>query len=190
MIQLEDKEIKRRFLLINSIRITILFVFLIIAVLSLLFQISFPIIPILVFIIISIIVSLLLFSISNRKSTRFSIYLQIFTDIIIITGLVYFSGGVSSPFYFLYFLPILISAIFLSRRDTVYTAALSYIIFGLISDLMYMRVINSFPGPFDFEITNEDFVYNLIVSFIAFAFFAFISSFYYENLRRKGNLLE
>ena len=189
MIQLEDKEIKRRFLLINSIRITILFVFLIIAVLSLLFQISFPIIPILVFIIISIIVSLLLFSISNRKSTRFSIYLQIFTDIIIITGLVYFSGGVSSPFYFLYFLPILISAIFLSRRDTVYTAALSYIIFGLISDLMYMRVINSFPGPFDFEITNEDFVYNLIVSFIAFAFFAFISSYYFESLKRKGNEL-
>lgn len=189
MIQLEDKEIKRRFLLINSIRITVLFVFLIISVITLLFQISFPIIPVIVFFTISIIVSLLHFSISNRKSTRFSIYVQILTDILIVTGLVYFSGGVSSPFYFLYFLPILISAMFLSRRDTIYTAAFSYIVFGMISDLMYMNVIRSFPGPFDFEIRNEDFIYNLIVSFIAFAFFAFISSFYYENLRRKGNEL-
>jgi len=190
LIQLEDKEIKRRFLLINSIRISVLLVFLIISVLSLLFQTFLSIIHVVVFIVISIIVSLFHFSISVRMSTRFSIYVQIFTDILIITGLVYFSGGVSSPFYFLYFLPILISAIFLSRRDTIYTAAFSYIVFGLTSDLIYMKVIRSFPGPFDFEITNENFIYNLIVSFIAFSFFAFISSYYFESLKRKGNELK
>lgn len=189
MIQLEDKELKGRFVLINSIRITVLCVFFIVSVLFLLFQVFFPIFPVITFLVVSIIISFFHFPISSRQSIRYSIYFQILTDILIITGLVYFSGGVSSPFYFLYFLPILISAIFLSRRDTIYTASFSYIIFGLISDLMYMKVLKSFPGPFDFELTNEDFIYNLIVSFIAFAFFAFISSYYFENLRKKGNEL-
>ena len=189
MIQLEDKEIKGRFILINSIRITVLCVFLIISVIFLLFQVHFPILPVIIFLTSSIIISFFHFSISRRKSIRFSIDFQILIDIIIITGLVYFSGGVSSPFYFLYFLPIIISANFLSRRDTIYTAAFSYIVFGFISDLMYMKVLESFPGPFDFELTNEDFIYNLIVSFIAFSFFAFISSYYFENLKKKGSEL-
>ncbi len=126
------------------------------------------------------------FAVANKSSIKFSIYFQIFTDIITITGLVYFTGGVSSPFYFLYFLPIIVSAIFLSRRDTIYTAGVSYIIFGIISDLMYMKVLKFYPGLFDFEISNEKFIYNLIVSFIAFTFFAIISSYYFENMRKKG----
>lgn len=189
MIQLEDSEFKRKLVFINSIRIAVLCVILIVAVISLAFQVNFPIIPIIIFIFVSIVISFSHFSISKKKGIKFSVYIQIFSDIIIITGFVYFSGGVSSPLYFLYFLPILISAMFLSRRDTIYTAAFSYIIFGIISDLMYVKVLTPFPGPFDFELTNNDFIYNLIVSFIAFTFFALISSYFFENLRKKGNEL-
>ncbi len=154
------------------------------------FFVHFPMIPVIIFITGSIIISFLHFLNSGLKSIKILVYFQILTDIIIITGLVYFTGGVASPFYFLYFLPIIVSAIFLSRRDTVYTAAFSYITFGIISDLMYMKVLKAFPGPFDFDITDESFIYNLIVSFIAFTFFAFISSYYFENLRKKGNELK
>ena len=104
MIQLEDKEFKGRFVLINSIRITVLCVFLFVSVFFLLFQVLFPIFPVIVFLTVSIIISFFHFPISSRQSIRYSIYFQILTDIVIITGLVYFSGGVSSPFYFLYFI--------------------------------------------------------------------------------------
>ena len=186
MIQLEDKEIKKRFLLLNSIRIAALFVLFLISVFLLLLDATFSIIPVIIFIFISMIVSFFHFHISNIANIKFSVYFQIITDILIITGLVYFSGGVSSPFYFLFFLPIIVAAMFLSRRDVIYTAAFSYINFGIISDLMYMNVLRSFPGPFDFDISNENFIYNLIVSFIAFTFFAFISLYYFENIRKKG----
>jgi len=189
VIQLEDSEFKRKFVFTNSIRIAVLSVIFLVSVFSLAFQVNFPIIQIVLFVFISIVISFAHFSISAKKGIKFSIYMQIYTDILIITGFVYFSGGVSSPIYSLYFVPILLSAMFLSRRDTIYTAAFSYIVFGAISDLMYMKVLPSFPGPFDFELTNDDFIYNLIVSFIAFTFFAFISSYYFENLRKKGNEL-
>ncbi len=78
---------------------------------------------------------------------------------------------------------------FLSRRDTIYIAGFSYIIFGIISELMYMKVLPSLPGPFDFELTNTILIYNLMISLIAFTFFAFISSYYFENLTKKGNEL-
>jgi len=164
-------------------------VVLVVAFVALAFQVRFPIIPVIIFIILSIVVSFSHFSIAANKGIRFSVYVQVFTDIITITGFVYFSGGVTSPLYFMYFFPILISAMFLSRRDTVYTAAFSYIIFGIISDLMYIKVIPPLPGPFDFELSNDDLIYNLIISFIAFIFIAIISSYYFENLRKKGNEL-
>jgi len=185
LIRLEYGEIRKRFLLINSIRITFLSVLLVISVFFLLFQSRFPIIPFVIFILISLVISFFQFTISNIWSKKFLVYFQITIDIFIIAGLVYFSGGVTSPFYFLFFLPIVMSALFLSRRDTIYTAAFSYIVFGIISDLMYLEVIKSYPGPFDFKITNNEFIYNLTISFIAFSFFAIISSYYFENLRKK-----
>jgi len=185
LIRLADNEITKRFFLINTIRITFLSVLLILSIFLLLFQSEFPIFLFVLFIVVSLIISFFYFAVLNVWNKKLLIYSQIITDIGIITGIVYFSGGVTSPFYFLFFLPIVVSAYFLSRRDTIYTAAFSYIVFGIISDLMYLKVLKFYPGPFDFKITNNEFIYNLIISFIAFTFFAIISSYYFENIKKK-----
>lgn len=186
MILFEDKEIRSKFLLINSIRIAVLTVFFFISVVLGFFQIPFSIIPIMLFILFSIFISFFHFPIFKIAKISFSIYFQVATDIIIITVLVYFSGGISSPFYFLYFLPIVVSSIFLSRKDTIYTAIGSYIVYGILSDLMYLNILKFYPGFFDHVISTEKFIYNLIMSFIAFTIFALISTYYFENIKKKG----
>ncbi|MEN8152686.1 MAG: ATP-binding protein [Acidobacteriota bacterium] len=186
MILFEDKEIRRKFLFINSIRIAVLTAFFFITVVLSFFQIPFSIIPIIIFILLSIVISFFHFTVFKIAKISFSIYFQVITDIIFITVLVYFSGGISSPFYFLYFLPIVVSSIFLSRRDTIYTAIGSYIVYGILSDLMYLKILKFYPGFFDHDISTEKFVYNLIMSFISFTIFAFISTYYFENIKKKG----
>ena len=56
------------------------------------------------------------------------------------------SGGIVSPFYFLYILPIIVASIFLSRRDTLIIATVSFIAFGTLSDLLYLELIPYYPG--------------------------------------------
>lgn len=181
----EDIELQRKSFLINSIRISILFVLLFVAVILFLFKLPFEIFPIFIFLSISMFISFSHFFLFKKLKLRLSIYLQIISDIIIISILVYFTGGTNSPFYFLYFIPIMISAIFLTKIDTLYTATLSYITYGVLSDLMYLKIIKPFPGLFLSEISKESFIYNIIVGLIAFTFFAIISSFYFEKIKKK-----
>lgn len=134
--------------------------------------------------------SILNFPLFNVLKYRFIIYIQLFIDIIIITLIVYFSGGISSPFYFLYILPIIVSSIFLTKRDTFYIATLSFIFFGTLSDLMYVKIIPFYSGIYPTDISFGSFIYNIIMSFVAFLTVAIISSYYFENIKKIGEELK
>lgn len=122
----------------------------------------------------------------SRISLRLAVYLQSLLDILVSTILVYYTGGISSPFYFLYILPIIISSIFLNRRDTLYIATFSYIVFGVCSDLIYLEILPYFPLMKAISITLNLFVYNLMMAFFAFSSTAILSSFYFERIRKTG----
>ncbi len=64
-------------------------------------------------------------------------YTQIVWDLLLVTILLLLTGGVSSPYSFLYFLSIISASILLARRDAYYTASLCLILYGSILDLQF-----------------------------------------------------
>ncbi len=184
---LEDKKTRRKFIVINFIRIAIVGVLLLVS-LSIRFFIKppFSIAPIILTLIGGFLLTLLSFPFLKIFKFHVALYYQLVVDIVVITILVYFSGGVESPFYFLYILPIIVTSVFLSKRDTIYVAALSYIIFGALSELMYLKITPFQTWLADETVTKSTFVYNLVMSMIAFSSVALISSYYFERIRKTG----
>ncbi|MDY0296624.1 MAG: ATP-binding protein [Acidobacteriota bacterium] len=190
MILLEDKQLARKFVLTNSIRIAILCGLLLISLfVGLFFKTPFPTVPILISLSIAVGFSLLEFFLVRKLHYRTAIYLQLGMDLMVVTLLVYFSGGISSPFYFLYILPIIVSALFLKRTETVYVATFAFILFGLLADLMFLDLLPMYPGLSLEKVSTATFIYNLVMSFIAFSAVAMISSFYFEKIRATDEKL-
>ncbi|MGE5343407.1 MAG: sensor histidine kinase [Candidatus Omnitrophota bacterium] len=184
MIAIEDKKIRRKFIFVNSIRIAVLSALIFISVFLLLFDIPFPARPIIIALGVAFLCSLLHFPLFKRLNYRVAVYIQLMVDITLITILVYFSQAFRSPFYFLYILPIIVSAVFLNRRDTIYIASLSFIVFGVLSNLIYLEIIPFYPPNAAVEISLGNFVYNLAMSILAFSSVAFLSSYYFDRLRK------
>lgn len=158
-------------------------------IILLFFETSFRLSPIIVSIGIAITVSVGYFFLIDRISFPILIYLQLLLDILFISLLVYFSGGIASPFYFLYILPIIVSTIFLKRRDTVYIATAAFISFGTLADLLFLNIIPFYPGMELPPVSLGTFIYNLLMGFIAFSSVAVLSSYYFEKIRKTGEEL-
>lgn len=149
-------------------------------------KIAFSPIPILIALFAVVLLSFVNFYFIKRLKYRFAIYFQSSMDIALITVLVFYTGGITSPFYFSYIFPIIISAMFLSRKEAIYIATFSYIVFGVLCDLIYLRVIAYHPLMESISISLNVFIYNLVMSFIAFSSIAILSSFYFERIRKAG----
>ena len=72
-----------------------------------------------------------------RRQFRTLAYAQIVWDLILVTVLILISGGVTSPYAFLYFLSIISASILLARSQAYYTASLCVILYGAILDFQY-----------------------------------------------------
>lgn len=191
MIFFEDRSIRSKFIFFNSIRIAILSVLTLISLFLLKFsEDPSSIFPIVVSLFIAIIVSIAYFPLFKKLTLRLNIYLHSFVDIFVITLMVYFTGGIVSPFYFFYILPIIISAVFLKKKDTLYIATFSFIIFGILSDLMYLNIIPFYSEIYAPIISLSNFIYNLLMSFIAFSTVALFSSYYFDKIKKTDEELK
>jgi two-component system sensor histidine kinase PilS (NtrC family) len=76
----------------------------------------------------------------KRVSTRLQTIVQLLGDIGVVTGLVYFTGGIYSPFSFLYLTVIVVAAVML-RGGGLAFAGLSAVAYGVLVDLMVFGVI-------------------------------------------------
>src|SRR5207344_193343 len=70
--------------------------------------------------------------------------LQVVTDLLMVTLLVYATGGVDSSLNFLYPLVIIVACILLPRTWAYLTAALAFILYGTVLELTYFEVIPSY----------------------------------------------
>lgn len=180
-----------RFSFQNALRIAVLSMLIVISIfLSVLTETQFSFLPIFLALVVAIGLSILNFKLFKWLNYRVVMYFQCLMDIALISLLVYYSGGITSPFYFLYILPIIAAARFLTRRDTIYIATFSYIMFGVLSDLIYLEVIPYYPLIASIVITLNVFVYNLIMSFVAFSSIAILSSYYFDRIRKTGVALK
>ncbi len=137
------------------------------------------------------IVSLVLLKVTDRYSRPLT-YSQIGWDLFFVTALLLITGGISSPFSFLYLLSIINTSIMLSRRDAIFTASLSAILYGSILDLQYYGMLaplglNYLPA----RILGANYVlYTIFVNIVAFYLTAFLTGYLAERARRSESALQ
>lgn len=113
----------------------------------------------------------------KHKYTSFQAYLQVIWDLLFVTVFVLFTGGILSPYSFLYIFSIMIAGMLLGRQQALYTASLCGILYGAMMDFQYFGYL-SFIG-----LTQEDaqqfgairLLYTISSNLIAFSLTAFIT---------------
>jgi len=75
---------------------------------------------------------------------RIQSLLQVLTDMVLVSLVIYATGGVDSSFNFLYPLVIIVACILLPRVWAYLTAALAFILYGTVLELTYFEVIPSY----------------------------------------------
>lgn len=133
-----------------------------------------------------------LLSLNKQKSTQFLTYLQVIWDLLFVTVLILFTGGILSPYSFLYLLSIMIAGMLLGRRQALYTASLCGILYGTILDFQYFGYL-SFIG-----LSQDDaqvfgafrLFYTISFNLIAFGLTAFITGLLAERARLSEEALQ
>jgi two-component system, NtrC family, sensor histidine kinase PilS len=80
------------------------------------------------------------------NETRIQVALQIGTDLLVVSMLVYVTGGVDSSLNFLYPLVIVVATILLPRRWAYLTAGLAFILYATVLELGYFQVVPSYSA--------------------------------------------
>src|ERR1041385_7257592 len=75
------------------------------------------------------------------QSRRANLMIQVAGDLLVETFLVYFTGGLDSPFSFLYLVSIITAAMLLQRRGGILAASGAVILYGALGDLMYYSLL-------------------------------------------------
>lgn len=142
-------------------------------------------------------VSSCLFSAASLAALRrqrwqlFLTYLQIVWDLLFVTLLLVFTDGIASPYSFLYLLAVMNAAMLLSRREALYTAALSGILFGGLVDLQYYGMLKNIGLLPQAAIQQGSVVlfYTIFLHLIGFVLTALITGYLAERARRTEDAL-
>ncbi len=119
-------------------------------------------------------------------------YLQLSGDVLVITLLVYFTGGVKSSFSFLYTLVIISASILLYRRGSLYIASAASISYGSLLVFLHYKIFPYYDlEPYEIaSITYKLLYYYIFIHLFAFYFTGILSSYLSERLRRTRTALE
>lgn len=127
------------------------------------------------------------------KFQRFGLFtqLQIVWDLLFAVALIYLTGGIESPFAFLFILIIISASVFLHRRDIFIVAAAATILYGSLLDLQYYGYLPHlrgliFPQQFD----AREMFYAVFVNALAFLLTAALGAVLSDRLRRSEQALE
>jgi len=117
-------------------------------------------------------------------------FIQFSGDLVLVTGLVYFFGGVGSPFSLFYLVVIMVAAVMLRRRDSLLVATAAYLLYaGLLGALVRHQIPSIRPTLSEEEVAWR-LPYNLAVHLFGFYAVALLTSFLAENVRRAEAELE
>src|SRR5438874_10018130 len=125
-------------------------------------------------------------------SRRINLMVQIAGDLLVETLLVYFTGGLNSPFSFLYLVSIITASMLLYRRGGLLSASGAVILYGALGDLMYYGVVPLpeqswfVPTPW----TSSRLYLNMATNFAGFYATALLTSFLSEKLKKTSQELD
>ena len=122
-----------------------------------------------------------------RKIHRFISYLQSIWDVLFVTLLLLFTGGILSPYSFLYLLSIMNAGVLLGRREALYTASLCGILYGAMVDFQYFGLLEPI-GLSQAAATllgASHLFYTIFLNLMGFGLSAFIIGYLADQARRS-----
>jgi len=123
---------------------------------------------------------------------QFLTYLQTIWDLLFVTVLLLLTGGVSSPYSFLYLLSIMNAGALLGRREALYTASLCVILYGALVDLQYFGYLNAL-GLSDVaaeQIGASRLFFNIFMNMLGFYLTSFITGYISDTARASEDELQ
>lgn len=139
-----------------------------------------------------------LFSIFSLAILRYSdkfqhplTYAQIIWDLLLVTLLILFTGGINSPYSFLYFLAIINASVLLARREAIYTASLCAILYGAILDFQFYGKLtylglSQLPAQ---QFGANYIFYTIFINILAYYLTAFLTGYLAERAKRSESAL-
>jgi two-component system, NtrC family, sensor histidine kinase PilS len=120
------------------------------------------------------------------RSRKLNLMAQIFGDLGVVTLLVYFTGGLDSPFSFLYLVSIITASMLLYRRGGLLAASGAVILYGVLADLLFYNIIpppeqTMFPSS---NWTSFRLYLNMATNFAGFYATALLTSIISEKLQK------
>ncbi|MBF0274841.1 MAG: GHKL domain-containing protein, partial [Nitrospinae bacterium] len=123
-----------------------------------------------------------------KNIVRF-IYIQHIGDIFLISSVLFITGGVMSPFSFLYSVSILSAAILLQVRGGILAASFASIFYGSLITLQLYQIITPL-GAYDYSEVLEISFYRVVSNIIGFFLIGVLSGYLSEKLKKVDDELE
>jgi two-component system sensor histidine kinase PilS (NtrC family) len=126
------------------------------------------------------------------RSRKINLSVQIAGDLIVETVLVYFTGGLDSPFSFLYLVSIITASMLLYRRGGLFTASGAVMLYGGLADLMYYRVLRMPESSWIVPTlwTSTRLYINMATNFAGYYATALLTSYLSEKLQKTFEELD
>jgi two-component system, NtrC family, sensor histidine kinase PilS len=124
-----------------------------------------------------------------RHKPAVQAYIQFSGDLLLITGLVYFLGGVASPFSLLYLIVIAVASTLLRRRAGVIVASLAFVLYGGLAISLFYGWIQP-ANPAQEAVPFWRVSYNLAVHGFGFYAVALLTYYLAHNVTRAERELE
>jgi len=115
---------------------------------------------------------------------------QIIMDVLIISVLVYITGGIGGHLYVLYIFPIIAAGLVLPGRAAYLTASLAAILFGFMTDGMFYGLIPYYKADQPRETSAGLVLYTIFLAWALFFAIAYLFARFGRNARRSREALE
>src|SRR3990172_7561603 len=129
---------------------------------------------------------------SRSQQLRRLCGVQLWIDLVLVTALVHYTGGIDSVFAFVYIFPILAAAICVSRQSSLQLAGTSSVLYGVLINLQLYRFIERAEYHSIVGIPRDPgfALFQTFVNAIAFFLVALLGSHLAERLKETGRELE
>ncbi len=124
------------------------------------------------------------------KSISIGVYIQSGVDIVLVTVLVYATGGIESVYSTLYPLIIIYSVLFLGRRGGLFAASMISIVYGLFLDLEFYGTIHPiYENTYEYTVDAAHVLMRIFIHIVSFYVVALLASFVVEAEKKTKTLL-
>jgi two-component system sensor histidine kinase PilS (NtrC family) len=119
-------------------------------------------------------------------SRGLNVMIQIAGDLAVETLLVYFTGGLDSPFSFLYLVSIITASMLMYRRGGLLAASGAVILYGVLVDLLFYGILPLPAQSVPIDWSASRLYFNMAANFSGFYATALLTSYLSEQLQRTS----